>query len=366
MNNKSKQNNSIENVENINQKKPIITNNLDSDYLAEKIYSQLSQDSSSVSSRNQEKTNYHISQLSQTMQLKFSQSKILLINLTSCITELCKLLITAGFSLYIHDTELVSKTDAINNIFLSNEDIDKPRLDTLYNKLILLNSTISIIKLKDITKVKDYKIAIVGFSDFETLMEYEEYFNRKGVIYLCINTSGLYSFCYHNLTEKMVDNFCSDKNKKLTESHNSNGNNFLKKENRFIQNGKIKTENEGIIAAVFLMEIYYRKNIHKTLIKEVLKKELNGDTKFIEKMYYIENYLKKLRKDGILKNQFFIETIRNLIINFNRELNPICSTMAKKVFEFLFIIFRDKTFSKEIMFTYNSDNLRDFNYESFI
>ena len=83
-------------------------------------------------------------------------------------------------------------------------------------------------------------------------------------------------------------------------------------------------------------------------------------------MYYIENYLKKLRKDGILNNQYFIESIRNLIINFNRELNPICSTMAKKIFEILFTIFKEQIFSKEIMFTYNSDNLRDFNYESFI
>ena len=366
MNNKPKQKNSIPNEKKINHKRLTIKNNLDSDYLAEKIYFQLSQDSNLVSTRNQEKTNYNISQLSQSMQLKLSQSKILLINLTSCITELSKLLITAGFNLYIHDTELVSKTDAINNIFLSEDDINKPRLDIIYNKLILLNSTISILKLKDITKVKDYKIAIVGFSDFETLMEYEEYFNRKGVLYLCINTSGLYSFCYHNLTEKNVEHFCSDKNKKIIEAQNTNSNNFLRKENRFIQNGKIYNENEGIIAAVFLMEIYYRKNIDKKFIKKVLKDELNSDTKFIEKMYYIENYLKKLRKDGILNNQYFIESIRNLIINFNRELNPICSTMAKKIFEILFTIFKEQIFSKEIMFTYNSDNLRDFNYESFI
>ena len=346
MNNKPKQKNSIPNEKKINHKRLTIKNNLDSDYLAEKIYFQLSQDSNLVSTRNQEKTNYNISQLSQSMQLKLSQSKILLINLTSCITELSKLLITAGFNLYIHDTELVSKTDAINNIFLSEDDIDKPRLDVIYNKLILLNSTISILKLKDITKVKD--------------------FNRKGVLYLCINTSGLYSFCYHNLTEKNVEHFCSDKNKKIIEAQNTNSNNFLKKENRFIQNGKINNENEGIIAAVFLMEIYYRKNIDKKFIKKVLKDELNSDTKFIEKMYYIENYLKKLRKDGILNNQYFIESIRNLIINFNRELNPICSTMAKKIFEILFTIFKEQIFSKEIMFTYNSDNLRDFNYESFI
>ena len=365
MNNKSKQKNSIQNSENLFQKKLVLTNNLDSD-LSDKIYSQLSQDSNSVSSKNQPQINYTISQLSQKMQLKFSQTKILLINLTSCITELAKLLIIAGFNIYLHDTELISKTDSINNMFLSDDDINKSRLDVIYNKLISLNSTISVIKLKDITKVKDYKIAVVGFSDFETLMEYEEYFNRKGVIYLCVNTSGLYSFCYHNLSEKIIDNFFLDKNKKIIESQNSNSNNFLKKENRFIQNGKINTENDGIIAAVFLMEIYFRKNIDKKLVKKVLKEELNNDSKFIKKMYYIENYLKKIRKEEFLKSHFFVESLKNLIINFNRELNPICSTMAKKIFEILFIIFKDKIFSKEIMFTYNSDNLRDFNYEGFI
>ena len=365
MNNKSKQKNSIQNSENLFQKKLVLTNKLDSD-LSDKIYSQLSQDSNSVSSKNQPQINYTISQLSQKMQLKFSQTKILLINLTSCITELAKLLIIAGFNIYLHDTELISKTDSINNMFLSDDDINKSRLDVIYNKLISLNSTISVIKLKDITKVKDYKIAVVGFSDFETLMEYEEYFNRKGVIYLCVNTSGLYSFCYHNLSEKIIDNFFLDKNKKIIESQNSNSNNFLKKENRFIQNGKINTENDGIIAAVFLMEIYFRKNIDKKLVKKVLKEELNNDSKFIKKMYYIENYLKKIRKEEFLKSPFFVESLKNLIINFNRELNPICSTMAKKIFEILFIIFKDKIFSKEIMFTYNSDNLRDFNYEGFI
>ena len=140
----------------------------------------------------------------------------------------------------------------------------------------------------------------------------------------------------------------------------------MKKEYLFIQNGKINTENDGIIAAVFLMEIYFRKNIDKKLVKKVLKEELNNDSKFIKKMYYIENYLKKIRKEEFLKSHFFVESLKNLIINFNRELNPICSTMAKKIFEILFIIFKDKIFSKEIMFTYNSDNLQDFNYESFI
>ena len=365
MNNKIEQSNSNQKII-PNSKRLSIVDDFKLNYLTKEIQSLLNQNTNFLSSKkNQSKNNYNISQLSLPMQLKLYQNKVLLINLTSCITEFCKLLLNAGFNIYIHDKELISKIDAINNIFLSSEDIGKPRLDTLYNKLILVNSTVSIIKLKDITQVKDYKIAIVGFSDFETLKEYEEYFNRKSIIYFCINTSGLYSFCYHNLTEKIVDNFCNEKNKKI-ETQNLNSNNFLKKEEKFIEKGIINGENEGIIAAVFLLEIYYRKNIDKKYLKKTMKEELNNDSKFIKKMYFIENFLKNKRKNNILNNKFFKTSIRNLIINFNRELNPICSKMAKKIFEILFAIFTKKRFPKEMMIIYNSDSLQEFNYDGFI
>ena len=325
----------------------------------------LAQNSDLISSKNQSRNNYTVSQLSQQMQLKFLQNKILLINLTSCITELAKILVNSGFNIYIHDTELVSKIDANNNIFLTQDDIGKPRIDVLYEKLILVNSTVSVIKLNDITKVKDYKVAIAGFSDFETLMSYEEYFNRKAIIYFCINTSGLHSFCYHNLSNRIVDIFHSEKNKKIVEAQNLNNNNFLKKEERFIENDKILDESDGIIGAVFMLEIYYRKNIDKKNMKKVLKNELYNDIKFIKKMYFIENYLKNREKNGILYNEYFKSSLRNLIINFNRELNPICSTIAKKIFDILFIIFRDKKYPKELMVTYNSDSLQEFQYNEF-
>ena len=318
-----------------------------------------------ISSKNQTRNNYNVSQLSQQMQLKFIQTKILLINLTSCMTELAKILVHSGFNIYLHDTEIVSKLDANNNIFLSQDDIGKPRIDVLYEKLILVNSTVSVIKLKDITKVKDYKVAIAGFSDFDTLVEYEEYFNRKAIIYFCINTSGLHSFCYHNMTDRINDIFHSEKNKKIVNAQNLNNNNFLKKEERFIENGKILDENDGIIAAVFMMEIYYRKNIDKKNMKKVLKNELYNDIKFIKKMYFIENYLKGKGKDDILDNEYFKNALRNLIINFNRELNPMCSIVAKKIFDILFIIFRDKKYPKDIMITYNSESLQEFKTNDF-
>jgi ubiquitin-like 1-activating enzyme E1 A len=309
--------------------------------------------------------NYTVSMLKKNIQLKLIQNKILLINLTSCMTELSKLLITAGFNIYLYDNEIISKSDAINNIFLTEEDIGKSRLDILYTKLILLNSTVSVIKLKDYTKVKDYKVAIVGFSDFNMLVQYEEYFNRRGIMFFCLNTSGLYGFCYHNLNKKIVENFWSEKEEKMVDVQNSNTNNFLRKSEKFIDKDNIK-EKEAIIASVFLLEIYYRKNVHIKNIKKVLLDELNNDSKFMTKIFFIENYLKQKRKITFLNNQYLKDSLRNLIINFNRELNPVCSIMAKKIFIILFKVFKDKIFPKEIMITYNSDNLEDFDYNSFL
>lgn len=309
--------------------------------------------------------NYTVSMLKKNIQLKLIQNKILLMNLTSCMTELSKLLITAGFNVYLYDNEIISKNDAINNIFLSEEDIGKSRVETLYNKLILLNSTVSVIKIKDYTKVKDYKVAIVGFSDFNLLIQYEEYFNRRGIMFFCLNTSGLYGFSYHNLNKKIVDNFWSKKEEKMVEVQNSNTNNFLRKSEKFIEKENVK-EQEAIIASVFLLEIYYRKNVHIKNIKKVLLDELNNDSKFMTKIFFIENYLKQKRKTSFLNNQYLKDSLRNLIINFNRELNPVCSIMAKKIFDILFHIFKDKIFPKDMMITYNSDNLEDFDYNSFL
>ena len=309
--------------------------------------------------------NYNVSMLKNHIQLKLIQNKILLINLTSCMTELSKLLITAGFNIYLYDTETISKNDAINNIFLKEDDIGKSRLDTLYTRLIVLNSTVSVVKLKDYTKVKDYKVAIVGFSDFNLLIQYEEYFNRRNIMFFCLNTSGLYGFCYHNLNSRIVDNFWSEKEEKIIEAQNTNSNNFLRKSEQYLDKDNIK-ENEALIVSVFLLEIYYRKNVNVKNIKKVLKDELNSDSNFMTKIIFIENYLKQRRKKAFMNNQYLKDTLRNLILNFNRELNPVCSIMAKKIFEILFGIFKDKQFPKEMMITYTSDNLEEFDYNSFI
>ena len=309
--------------------------------------------------------NYNVSMLTKQMQIKLTKTKILLINLTSCITELAKLFILAGFNVYLYDKEVITKNDAVNNIYLNEEDIGKSRLEMIYNKLILLNSTVNITKIKDFTKVKDYKVAVAGFSDFNVLIQYEEYFNRKSIMFYILNTSGLYGFCYHNISKKLISNFCDQTDEKFIESQISNSNNFLKKSEKYLEKEKIN-EKDYIIVSVFLMEIYYRKNVDVKDLKSVLKDELNVDNKYMEKMFFIEGYLKKKKLTHILENTSLLDTFRKFIINFNRELNPICFIMAKKIFNIVFETFLNGNFPKEIMITYNSDNLDEFDYNSFI
>ena len=139
--------------------------------------------------------NYNISMLSKQKQLQLNKNKILLINLTSSMTELARLLIVGGFNIYLYDKETINENDINNNIFLNKSDFGKKRMDAIYNYLLPLSPTVNITKINDYTLIKDYKIAIVGFSNFLSLIEYEEYFNRKDILFFCLNSSGLYLYC---------------------------------------------------------------------------------------------------------------------------------------------------------------------------
>ena len=117
--------------------------------------------------------------LSKQKQLQLNKNKILLINLTSCVTELARLLILAGFNIYLYDKEIINENDIKNNFFLKENDLGKNRIDVIYNYLMPLTPTVNITKIDDYTSIKDYKIAIVGFSNYFSLIEYEEYFKFK-------------------------------------------------------------------------------------------------------------------------------------------------------------------------------------------
>ena len=330
---------------------------------------------------------YNISMLSKQKQLQLNKNKILLINLTSCVTELARILILAGFNIYLYDKEIINENDINNNLLLNENDIGKIRMEAIYNYLMPLSATVSITKIYDYTTVKDYRIAIVGFNDFISLIEYEEYFNRKDILFFSLNSSGLYAFFYHNLNDKNCKKFIESekeneknillKGKKKDDYGESKNDdylfnkknmiapsNFLKKSEKFFETGK-KYEKDYLVFAIFLLEIYYKKNIDKKNIKNVIKKEINGNNNFVKKMFFIENYLKQKEFYDIINNQELMDTIKKFVVNFNREFNPICSIIAKKLFSTLFIFFKYNIIPKKTFITYNSD-ITEYNSETFL
>ena len=322
--------------------------------------------------------------LSKQKQFQISKIKILLINLTSSMTELARLLVIAGFKIYLYDKEKINENDINNNIFLEEKDFGENRVEVIYNHLMSLSTTTNISIIKDYTTIKDYKIAIVGFTNFNSLIEYEEYFNRKDILFFCINSSGLYAFFYHNLNEKNCKKFKDktkekDKNIKLNfrkeykneEGENQENNfnymlpiNFLKKSENFFENGK-HYENDYLIYAIYLLEMYYRKNVDKKDIQNVFKKEISGDNNFVKKMYFIENFLIKKQFIEVINNKELIDTIKKFVINFNREYNPVSCVIAKKLFSTLFNFFRFNIIPKKSIITHNSD-ITEFDKETFL
>ena len=333
--------------------------------------------------------NYHISMLSKQKQLSLNKNKILLINLTSSITEIARLFILGGFNIYLYDKEIINENDIKNNFFLKENDLGKNRIDVIYNYLMPLTPTVNITKIDDYTLIKDYKIAIVGFSNYFSLIEYEEYFNRKDILYFCLNSSGLYAFCYHNLNDKNCKKFLTKekneiKNKifqfkirndiiKDEEKINENIFNqkniilpstFLKKSDKFFEKER-KTEKDYLVFAIYLLEIYYKKNVDKKNIKKVMKNEMNGNNNFVKKMFYIENFLIQRQYFEIINNQDLMDTIKKFVINFNSEFNPVCHIIAKKLFFTLFNFFKYNIVLKKTFLTYNSD-ITEYDSETFL
>ena len=318
-------------------------------------------------------------------QKQINKNKILLINLTSSMTELARLLVISGFNIYLYDKEIVTENDINNNIFLEENDYGKYRIDIIYKHLMTISTTVNISIIKDYTSIKDYKIAIVGFTNFNSLIEYEEYFNRKDKLFFCLNSSGLYAFFYHNLNEKNCKKFQNQENEKdkniefnnkYEDEERKNQENkfnkesfiaptsFLKKSEHFFEFGKFY-ENDYLVFAIYLLELYYRKNIDKKNIKYVFIKEMNGDNNFVSKMYYIENFLIKKKCFDVINNQDLIATIKKFVINFNREFNPVSCVIAKMLFSTLFNFFKFNLIPKKSIITYNSD-IMEYNNENFL
>ena len=111
-------------------------------------------------------------------QNKLNKSKVLLINLNSVIVELAKNLILSGMNLYFFDKDergdgiKISEEDVNNNFFLNCDDIGKERALILKERLIKINTLISIEVIDDVLSVRnDVKYVCVGFSSFTKIVK---------------------------------------------------------------------------------------------------------------------------------------------------------------------------------------------------
>lgn len=311
---------------------------------------------------NQEKKMENEKMLPKSLQLKIAKSKILIINLTSSITELAKLLILKDFNIYLYDKEKVTENDVNNNIYIQKEDLGKKRIDVIYEHLVPLSNTVSVTKIDDYMNIKDIKFAISGFSDYFNLIELEDYFTRKNIYFYSINTNGLYGFYYNNLDLKISHN-----KKDIIISPV-----FLRKSDKFFKNNKIHyNEKDHLKTCIFLLELYYRKNVNKKDLKKQTEEENNPENfkktenYFMKKILFIENYLKKMGFNSMANNKELKEFLIKFLINYNQEFNPICSMLANIVSDEIYNFVIDKELPKINITCYNSE-IQKFDYSSFL
>ena len=295
--------------------------------------------------------------LSKKIQYEISKTYILLINLNTCITEIAKILINKGFNIYLYDKEKISEKDITNNILLEKEDLGKSRLNIIYNKLIPLNATVSIHIVSNFNNLRDLKYVILGFKDYNTLRNYEEYFTRRNIYFYCINNSGILGFYYNNLS------ISSKNGDKIVIVDN---NLFLKKSEKFFNDLKTnKKKPDKFILAIYLLELYFRKNVNKKdLIAEVKNDFLNFD-KFSQKITFFEKYFSKIGCEYIFKDIEIMTFVKKFIVNFNKEFNPLSSLISEKVTNEIYNYITKKSIPKIGIITYDSD-VESFDYNNFL
>lgn len=305
-------------------------------------------------------------------QAKFSETYVLIMNLSTIMTELTKSLIYKGINIYLHDNDAngnrrkITREDVTNNYYLKKEDIHKDRVQVLLQQLVPLNISVSITILDDINNISQIRgltIACVGFTTFKTMCYYEEYFTRKNIVFYCINNSGIYGFFYNNLKEtshktkkkakfnhvqpkvyflpqqsaislfeesslpSMRLNISSIKELSPQPYANSSRNTFEisnssiknkkhiqmntvlfnKKEEMYLnhlksfsEDNKVSrmTNDQYLIFIIYLIAIYYRKNVNS------IHRESNSN-KFLKKIFFINNYLHLNRLDFFVNNEKF-------------------------------------------------------------
>ena len=112
----------------------------------------------------------------QTIIIRLSNSRVMLLNLTSSVTELAKNLILSGVNVYLYEKNKKKKNikdtdgDINSNFLLSKADLGKERIKVLIAKLSEINNFILVKESENFDKVEEYTSIIHGFSSFKEMV----------------------------------------------------------------------------------------------------------------------------------------------------------------------------------------------------
>lgn len=140
------------------------------------------------------------------------ESKVLVVNLTAAVTELCRHLVLSGINLEIvTDTTLIDSTHADSDfLFNAATDCGKMKSEVIAEKLRLMNPFASITTTAEGTSIATlmeagkYSALVSGFSTFKESIELNTLSRAKEIPFYTLNTSGLYGFFYCDVGSELT------------------------------------------------------------------------------------------------------------------------------------------------------------------
>ena len=117
-------------------------------------------------------------------------------------SELCKNLVLAGVNISIYDDSPVKEEDLYTNIFLRNENIGKPRAESMLPGLKEMNPFANVDLASDVEKIDQLNIVISIGEDFETMKNIGKVCREKCVPIIAARSAGTLAFALIDLGVK--------------------------------------------------------------------------------------------------------------------------------------------------------------------
>ena len=148
------------------------------------------------------------------------ESRVLVLNMTGSITELCRHLVLSGINLELADDKVSVESSLSSTDFLINpkEDVGKfvsinfnnlQRTEVFAQKLKEMNPFANVFitmvdNLENTLDSQNYSAVIYGFRTFKEAVLINNTCRKIGVPFYCLNTSGLFGFFYIDIGKEMT------------------------------------------------------------------------------------------------------------------------------------------------------------------